>query len=58
MALLLSLPSPPAIADSSLELTRVEHLQSLLIEHDVRYVVQTEQTLSGYCLPDAAEGER
>lgn len=66
--LLWSLPMPPADAEPSNDSAPVEHLKSLLVEHDVRYVLRTydmyayeksaaEGSSSG-CLHDAVEHGR
>lgn len=39
--LLLGLPSQPVDAEPSTDAAHIEHLRSLLVAHDVRYVLHT-----------------
>lgn len=52
---LLSLSSQPAGADPSIESEQVEHLESLLVEHDVRYVLRASVKTSARCLHGDSE---
>lgn len=55
IALLLSLPSQSVDAEPPAESARVEHLEVLLVEHDVRYVLRTSGKGSTDCLRDNVE---
>lgn len=59
IALLLSVPSQPVDAEPSVDTARVERLQSLLVEHDVRYALHTYAKSSGDCAHgDVERGRR
>lgn len=52
---LLSLPLQPAGAVPSIESEQVEHIEALLVEHDVRYVLRASVKTSARCLHGDAE---
>lgn len=53
--LLLWLPSRPVDAETSADTAHIEHLQSLLVEHDVRYVLHTYEKNPADCPHGEAE---
>lgn len=55
LLLLLWLPSQSVNAEPSADAAHIEHLQSLLVEHDVRYVLHIYRKNSTDCLHGDAE---
>lgn len=58
IALLLPLQSQSVEAESTVDVARVERLQSLLVEHDVRYALHAYAKSSGDCTHGGVERRR